>query len=76
MKFTLEIRVFYKKTLALMGHHGPATLLKKKLLHNCFPMNVAKFLRTPLVIEHLRATTSAESKMKYTLFYKQSFFSA
>ena len=25
----------------------PATLLKKKLWHRCFPMNFAKFLRTP-----------------------------
>ena len=26
-----------------------ATLLKKKLWHRCFPMNFAKFLRTPLL---------------------------
>ena len=26
---------------------GPAALLKKGLLHRCFPVNLAKFLRTP-----------------------------
>ena len=27
----------------------PATLLKKRLWHRCFPMNFAKFLRTPFL---------------------------
>ena len=27
----------------------PATLLKKRLRHRCFPVNFAKFLRTPLL---------------------------
>ena len=27
--------------------------IKKRLWHRCFPMNVAKFLRTPFYIEHL-----------------------
>ena len=31
----------------------PATLLKKRLWHMCFPMNFAKFLRTPFLTEHL-----------------------
>ena len=31
----------------------PATLLKKRLLHRCFPVNFAKFLRTPFLKEHL-----------------------
>ena len=31
----------------------PATLLKKKLWHKCFPVNYVKFLRTPFFIEHL-----------------------
>ena len=30
-----------------------ATLLEKRLWHMCFPMNFAKFLRTPFLIEHL-----------------------
>ena len=32
----------------------PATLLKKSLWHRCFPVNFAKFLRTPFFTEHLR----------------------
>ena len=28
--------------------------LKKRLWHRCFPVNIAKFLRTPIFIEHLR----------------------
>ena len=31
----------------------PATLLRKRLWHRCFPLNFAKFLRTPFIIEHL-----------------------
>ena len=31
-----------------------ATLLKKRLWHRCFPMNFAKFLRTPFLTERLR----------------------
>ena len=31
-----------------------ATLLKKRLWHKCFPVNFAKFLRTPFLTEHLR----------------------
>ena len=32
----------------------PATLLKKRLWHRCFPVNFAKFQRTSCLIEHLR----------------------
>ena len=31
----------------------PATLLKKRLWHRCFPVNFAKFLRTRFITEHL-----------------------
>ena len=31
----------------------PATLLKKRLWHRWFPVNFAKFLRTPFLTEHL-----------------------
>ena len=30
---------------------------KKRLWHRCFPVNFAKFLRTPFVTEHLRPAT-------------------
>ena len=36
----------------------PATLLKKSLWHRCFPVNFAKFIRTPFFTEHLWATGS------------------
>ena len=32
---------------------SPATLLKKRPWHRCFPVNFVKFLRTPFYIEHL-----------------------
>ena len=32
----------------------PATLLKMRLWHRCFPVNFVKFLRTPYFTEHLR----------------------
>ena len=31
----------------------PATLLKMRPWHRCFPVSFAKFLRTPIFIEHL-----------------------
>ena len=30
-----------------------STLLKRRLWHRCFPVNFAKFLRTPFFIQHL-----------------------
>ena len=32
----------------------PATLLKKRLWHRCFPVNFVKFPRTPFLTEHLQ----------------------
>ena len=32
----------------------PATILKKRLWHRCFPVNFVKFLRTSFFTEHLR----------------------
>ena len=32
---------------------GPATLLKKRTWHRCFPLSFAKFLRTPFLTEYL-----------------------
>ena len=32
----------------------PATLLNKRLWHKCFPVNFAKFLRTFVLLKHLR----------------------
>ena len=35
----------------------PVTLLKKRLWHRCSPVDLAKFLRTPFLPEHLRFYT-------------------
>ena len=51
-KFTgkhLRQSLFFDKVAGLR----PVTLLKKRLWHSCFPVNFAKFLRTPFFIEHL-----------------------
>ena len=37
----------------------PATLLKRRLWHRCFPVDFVKFLRTPFRKEYLWATASA-----------------
>ena len=42
--------IFFNKVAGLK----PATLLKKRLWHRCFPVNFVKFLRTPFLTEHLR----------------------
>ena len=41
----LRSSLFFNKVAGLM----PATLLKKRLQHRCFPVNFAKFLRTPFL---------------------------
>ena len=42
--------LFFNKIAGLR----PATLLKKRLWHRCFPVNFAKFRRTPIFTEQLR----------------------
>ena len=42
--------LFFKKVEGLR----PAALLKKRLVHRCFPVNFAKLLRAPFLTEHLR----------------------
>ena len=41
----LSQSLFFNKVAGLR----PATLLKKRLWHKCFPMNIAKILRTPIL---------------------------
>ena len=57
--------IFFNKVAGLR----PATLLKKKLWHRCFPVNFAKFLRTPFLTEHLRWLF-----LLYYTFYAYDFF--
>ena len=52
----------------------PATLLKKRLWHNCSPVNFAIFLRTPFFTEDLWTTASAKTvKTDYWLTNKNIF---
>ena len=49
-----SIRVGFSRFLKYVGcfrssDPRPATLLKRKLWHRCFPVNFAKFLRTPFL---------------------------
>ena len=46
---------------------NPATLLKKRLWHRCFPVNFKKFLRTAFFIEHFWATASGFSYWLHTI---------
>ena len=51
-KFTGKHRcqsLFFNKVATLT----PATLLKKRLWHSCFPVNFVEYLRTPISIEQL-----------------------
>ena len=57
--------LFFNKVAGLR----PATLLKKRPWHRCFPVNLAKFLRTPFFTEHFRWLLLAlnESVLKWDL---------
>ena len=45
--------LFQNLFLNKVADQGPATLFRKRLWHRCFPANLAKFLRTSFIIEHL-----------------------
>ena len=64
-KYHREIGAFY-----ICSGLRPATLLKKRLWHRCFPVNFAKFLRTPFLIEHLWMTASDRDRKNYPGIYK------
>ena len=44
-----QVKVFLQISQNSQESLRPATLLKKGLWHSCFPINVAKFLRTPFL---------------------------
>ena len=54
--FPLPINLTYTKEAISSGVKlkQNATLFKNKLWQRCFPVNFAKFLRTPFSIEHLQ----------------------
>ena len=43
---------------SLFLNTGPATLLKRRLWHSCFPVKFAELLRKCLFMEHLRVAAS------------------
>ena len=49
----------------------PATLLKKRLWRRNFPVSFAKFLRTPLFIEHLLGFLLKQNDWSGDLFWKR-----
>ena len=50
-KFTGKKHLYQSLFLNEVAGLRPATLLKKKLGHRCFPVNFGKFLITPFLIE-------------------------
>ena len=65
----------------------PATLFKKRLWHRCFPVNFAKFLRTPFLLNtsggcfwnqsHLELDRAKQSQLKFNIkasFSKINYF--
>ena len=50
----------------------PATLFKKRLWYRCFPVNFAKFLKTPFLTEHLRWLLQPRSYCKLAENYWKS----
>ena len=52
----------------------PATLLKQRLWRRCFPMNFAKFLRTPFFAKHFWATASKYKEIFYAFDLKNKIF--
>ena len=59
--FGIHLCLAFSKTEAVVR---PATLLKKRPWHRCFPANFTKFVRTTFFIEHLRWQFSAKTKKK------------
>ena len=49
----LRFHKIRRKTPVPESRPRPATL-KKRLWHRCFPVNFVKFLRTPILLEHLQ----------------------
>ena len=51
-----DVFIGYRKEAVAWNGLWPETcnFIKKETLHRCFPVNFAKFLRTPFLTEHLR----------------------
>ena len=57
--------LFFNKVAALR----PATLIKKRLWHRCFPVKFVKILRTPFVTQHLRPATLLKKRLWHRCFH-------
>ena len=57
-----------------VSQRWPATLLKKGFWHRCFPVNFAKVLRAPFLIEHLRLLLLHMISFWSVFLEKNSFF--
>ena len=62
-KFT-EKNLYQSLTFNKVAGLRPATLLKKRLWHRCFPVNFAKFLGIPFFTEHVRTIASSFIRRK------------
>ena len=53
-----SLQKLQKQPQEVLCKNRPASLLKKRLWHWCFPMKFVKLLRTPFLTEHLWVTAS------------------
>ena len=60
--------IFFNKVAGLSPRLSPATLLKKRLWHRCFPVNFAKFLRTPFLQNTSRRLLSIPNHVMFHHF--------
>ena len=86
VKFTGKHRcqsLFFNKVAGLV----PATLLKKRLWHRCFPVNFCKILSTPFLTYRTRLVAASETPLwkwyiqvkdflrnQFSLFYLRVYF--
>ena len=56
----------YKFLFNIVAALKACNFIKKKLQHRCFPVNIAKFLRTPVFTKHLRWLLL----IRFTKFFK------
>ena len=60
---------FSLPTCRVYSKNRPATLLKKRLQHRCFPVNFAKFLRTPTFF-HITPPVAASIFSVFSLIFR------
>ena len=65
-----DVFIGYRKETVAWNGLWPETcnFIKKETLHRCFPVNFAKFLRTPFLTEHLRWLLLV--KVSFTNWYR------